>query len=253
MQKLSSQISNIVVIGCGGTASWLVPPLLRLLKGLDHVPNLVFVDGDRIEERNLDRQWFDEEDIGKNKAVALIGKMPDDLPIEPAVQEFYTDGMILPISGQSLFICCADNHAARRAVLGAVDRGDGWAIIAGNEYIEAEAYFYQPSFKDTPADPRLYYPAILTDNTGDPTRPAGCTGQAQEADPQLVLANFSAANHILWMFYHHFVQRPSQAKEYLSDYMPVRTWNLSTNFRTIKHNELVEQTNEEKVICKDRT
>lgn len=237
MIKLHSTISNIVIIGCGGVTSWMIAPLMKLLMQCEPKPTLVLVDGDTIEERNLERQWFGEYDVGRNKAEAMAGSTTDDYPIEPAVTEYYTDGMTLPVDGPSLFLCCADNHAARRAVLSAVDRGDGWAIIAGNEYTEAEAYYYERSFKDTPMDPRVFYPAILTDNAGDPTRPEGCTGLAAIASPQLVLANFSAANHLLWLFYHHFVERPSD-KEYSKDYMPVRTWNYGTNYRTIKLVEL---------------
>jgi len=238
MIPLPTSVSNIVIIGCGGTASWLVPPLMRFLQLCDHIPNLVFVDGDTIEERNLDRQWFSQDDIGTNKAEALaMAHIVDHVQFH-VVQQYYTDGTILPVQGMSLFICCADNHAARRAVLAAVDRSEGWAIIAGNEYTEAEAYFYQRSMQDTPADPRQYYPALLTDNTGDPTRPAGCTGLAALADPQLIFANFSAANHVLWLFYHHFVEKPAQGRDYLPQYMPVRTWNLGTNYRTTKLIEL---------------
>lgn len=237
MIKLHSTISNIIIIGCGGVTSWMIAPLMKLLMQCDPKPILVLADGDTIEERNLERQWFGEDDIGRNKAEAIQNHQLGYDGGVAVVEEYYTDGMTLPVDGPSLFLCCADNHAARRAVLSAVDRGDGWAIIAGNEYTEAEAYYYERSFKDTPMDPRVFYPAILTDNAGDPTRPDGCTGLAAIASPQLVLANFSAANHLLWLFYHHFVERPSD-KEYNKDYMPVRTWNYGTNYRTTKLVEL---------------
>lgn len=233
MIKLSDSVSNIVVIGCGGVASWLLPPLMKLLAGCDHKPLLVLVDGDTIEERNLERQWFSEEDIGKNKAAALTSKLPNDYPIDPAIEQYYSDGMTLPLNGNILFIGCADNHAARRAILSAVDRGQGWAVIAGNEYTEAEAYYYEPRLKDTPADPRKFYPSILTDNTGDPTRPAGCTGVAARIAPQLVLANFSAANHALWLIHHHFVERPA-TEDYIKELMPVRSWNYGPKFISTK-------------------
>lgn len=233
--KLAPGISNIVIVGCGGVTSWMIAPLLKLLDQCEPNPEVVLLDGDTIEERNLERQWFSEEDIGKNKAEAMVvaNTSGNNSAWLMYHRQFYTDGTILPISGLSLFLCCADNHAARRAVLSAVDRGQGWAIIAGNEYTEAESYYYESSFKGTPLDPRIYYPAILTDNTGDPTRPAGCTGLAAIAAPQLVLANFSAANHMLWLFYHHFIERPID-KEYLKEYMPVRSWNFGPRFITTR-------------------
>lgn len=243
MIKLSNSVSNVVVVGCGGVASWLLPPLMKLLENSEHRPVIILVDGDTLEERNLERQWFSDEDIGKNKAAALTGKLPDDYPIAPAVEQYYADGMQLPAEGNILFLGCADNHAARRAILNAVDRGQGWAVIAGNEYTEAEAYYYERGMKGTPADPRVFYPSILTDNTGDPTRPTGCTGVAARLSPQLVLANFSAANHLLWLLYHHFVER-HQSEDYIKEYMPVRSWNYGPKFISTKMSDLVEAAKE---------
>lgn len=231
MITLHSRFSEIVVIGCGGVFSWAARPLVALLKQSKPQPPLILVDGDTVEKRNLDRQWFAEADIGRNKAEALAASL--DYPAQH-IPHYYANGAILPVSGQVLFLGCADNHAARRAILNAVDRGEGAAIIAGNEYTESESYWYELSMKDTPADPRVYYPAILTDNSGDPTRPAGCTGPAAEASPQLVLANNSAANALHWLFYHHLVERPAAGEEYPREYMPVKIWNYGPRFITTR-------------------
>ena len=67
------------------------------------------------------------------------------------------------------------------------------AIIGANETNSAEAYFYTYMWKDKPLDPRVMYPEILSDQRGDPMRPEGCTGEAQEANRQLSSANFMAA------------------------------------------------------------
>lgn len=235
----SPTISNIIVIGCGGVASWMLPPLVKLIKQLEHQPKLWLVDGDTIEERNLERQFFNEKNIGQNKASAMYDMFnPGSDEGMEYVGQYYTEGSILRSAveettmpeGLSLFICCADNHAARRAVLAAVDAGRGWAIVSGNEYTEAEAYWYERRMRGSPSDPRVYYPAILTDNTGDPTRPEGCQGLAAELSPQLVLANFSAANHALWLFWHHVVERHQQGHDYNPDYMPVKNWNFGCKF-----------------------
>lgn len=239
MIKFAPQVSNIVIIGCGGVASWAIAPLIKLLQQSEHKPKIVLVDGDTIEERNLERQWFSDSLVGENKAVALedriLGGYDGDIEM---VDSYYSEGTMLPVDGMCLFLGCADNHSARRSVLNAVDVGRGWAIIAGNEYTEAEAYYYEMCMKDTALDPRVYYPAILTDHTGDPTAPRGCTGLAAEAAPQLVLANFSAANHLLWMVYHHFVERPYNA-EYMKEYMPIRSWNLGPKFITTRACDLI--------------
>ena len=47
----------------------------------------------------------------------------------------------------------------------------------------------------------MYYPEILKDQTGDPlARNSGCTGEAQESNPQLVSANLLAAGLALQLF-----------------------------------------------------
>jgi hypothetical protein len=92
----------------------------------------------------------------------------------------------------------ADNHAARRAVLARADLNQIPAIIGGNEYFDSEAYVYFPEWINTNRDPRVRYPNIRTDNTGNPL---GCTGPAQEASPQLAIANHACASKILMLLW----------------------------------------------------
>jgi hypothetical protein len=68
--------SNILVLGCGGTGSWLAPKLIKFIndaknKGLIANTNIVFADGDKVEEKNLIRQNFIAPDIGMNKAEVI--------------------------------------------------------------------------------------------------------------------------------------------------------------------------------------
>jgi len=78
------------------------------------------------------------------------------------------------------------------------------AIIAANETHSAEAYLYFREWKETMADPRVYYPELMNESGGDPrARSIGCTGAAQQQNPQLVSANFMAASlaqhlYVLW-------------------------------------------------------
>lgn len=74
---------NIVVLGCGGTGSWFAPKLVKMVndalrKGLINVGGskmeIVFIDGDDIEDKNLIRQNFIGADVGKNKAEVLASR-----------------------------------------------------------------------------------------------------------------------------------------------------------------------------------
>jgi hypothetical protein len=55
----SGMTSRVVLIGCGGIGSQLLPPLVRYLSNRPEPrPLLVLVDGDAFEARNLARQGW---------------------------------------------------------------------------------------------------------------------------------------------------------------------------------------------------
>lgn len=172
------------IIGAGGVGSWLCPSLCLLLDRSDiHV-----IDGDTLEEKNLNRQLFTPDDIGGNKALKLADKYQC-----LAISDFYNFGMIGHEQADWLFVC-VDNNPARVAALRACDEYDCRAIVAANETHSAEAYLYCRDWQGTDRDPRVISPGMLTDKAGDPQAAAiGCTGLAQEQTPQLVSANFMAA------------------------------------------------------------
>jgi hypothetical protein len=151
--------------------------------------NITVIDGDTLEEKNLDRQLFKGSDIGKDKAEALF----DVYGFNSYKSEWYFDGLI-ELEVSDWLLVCVDNHPARKSALESCDQYGCRAIIGGNETTSSEAFYYQRDWKKTPLDPRVYYPEISTSTTGDPMRAsAGCTGEAQEQNRQLVTANFMAA------------------------------------------------------------
>lgn len=195
------------VIGAGGVGTWLVPQLIRLSD------QVTILDGDKYEEKNLDRQFFKREFIGKNKAEALSRIYNQDRQI-PFIPEYFYQGMNIEFTSEDILFCCADNHPCRRAVLAVCDQCNCRAILGANEYIDAEAYWYESSFRDTINDPRKIYPVIMSDRTGDPLGPQGCTGEAAQAAPQLVLANNWASTFMLHLYWFHTKQRKDIEKAY---------------------------------------
>ena len=190
---------TIHLIGVGGVGSWLAYSLTKLVR-----PDQVkLYDGDTLELKNLDRQFFSKSDIGKNKAEVLGAKLGCQF-----YGEFYSSHTH-EFGPRDWLICCADNNAARRACLEDVDRAGIQVIIAANEKTSAEAYYYDGiedgwidgTLRDGPLDPRVYYPELARDDAPDPRAQAiGCTGVAQEQTPQLVSANFMAASLAQWLF-----------------------------------------------------
>lgn len=178
--------NKIYIIGAGGVGSWLTPAVCLLASD----PQLVTViDGDDLEEKNLNRQLFDEEDIGRNKALALGAKYKC-----PAMPEYFHRASIPDLQPEDVLLVCVDNHPARKEALAAADQAGAYVYIGANETTSAEAFYYRPGWKLSRLDPRVYYPEIETDTGGNPIAARiGCTGDAQRATPQLVSANFQAA------------------------------------------------------------
>lgn len=179
---------KIAVIGAGGIGSYLIP----LLRKTEPAAEVDVWDADRLERKNLDRQLFPERYIGKNKAEAMAA-----IYGAKAVPTFVTTAEQL--EGYDLLFACPDNMPARRTVLEAADLFSVPAIICGNEYESASAVYYEPRFKDSPLDYRIRYAASMNDRSGDPTK--SCTGAEQESNPQLALANQTAATFAMQLYW----------------------------------------------------
>lgn len=192
-------MNHPLIIGAGGVASYLLPVLLKTFKP----QKLTIIDKDILEERNLDRQMFHPEMVGKNKAHALVETYTGHLSsIEAAfrvIPDWFSISTPLEDDIDSI-ICCADNHEARRD---AIQRANDLGImcyIGGNEYLDSQAYAYHPDWAGTNRDPFIRYPEITTSHEGSPFR---CQGEAQIASPQLAIANLSCASkilHLLWVY-----------------------------------------------------
>jgi hypothetical protein len=219
------------VIGCGGVGSWLVPALC-LLRSPQEV---VLIDGDTLEKKNLDRQLFDEDNIGQNKAQALAKKYQCEF-----VSGWYSLGSMEHDMGDWIF-CCVDNNPARMAVLHSVDEQGVNAIFAANETTSSEAYCYRRAWKETPLDPRVYYPEMVADTSNDPRDGAiGCTGEAQRQNRQLVSANLSAASLALNLFVVWGIKLQTLDKEVIPS-LPYKYVSNMTRLETFRIREAMEK------------
>lgn len=127
-------LRRIVVVGLGGTGSHLARNLARLLvhcrQNRQSVPELVFVDPDIVEEKNIGRQLFSPVELHQSKAVALARRYNYALGLE-------INAICEPLNaekhiGRNDLICgCVDNHHARREIARA--EGHTW-IDAGNDF-----------------------------------------------------------------------------------------------------------------------
>lgn len=128
---------KVVVVGCGGIGSWLIPPLCRFLQAERYEGPIVLCDGDVYEVSNATRQEFNESDLGQNKASAQAGKLYTQYPLLriESMPEYVTDDNVEDvISDNSVVFVCVDNHPARARIDKAALLAENCCVFsAGNE------------------------------------------------------------------------------------------------------------------------
>lgn len=112
--------ATIVLVGCGGTGSFLAEAVCRLLIGRQ--AQLCLVDMDRVEPHNVARQAFDRAEIGRFKSEVLAERLSRRFGREIGYsvllydRELHAQVLDHPRSRLNLLLGCVDNAAARRAI-----------------------------------------------------------------------------------------------------------------------------------------
>lgn len=136
---------HLVLVGCGGTGSFLAGHLARLLAGSvigKGVREILHIDGDIVEPKNVGRQLFSKHDVGKNKAEVLANRYNQAFGLDI---KWYPDFLtkdnfseIIPSSNRNnpvLLLGCLDTASARKIILDNVMGAWGnpvWWLDAGN-------------------------------------------------------------------------------------------------------------------------
>jgi len=140
------EVSNIIVVGAGGTGGYLLQSLVRYLyarnaAGLKN-PRLIVADGDDVSEHNLLRQAFTVADLGKNKAMAVANRYENLFGIPIFIYPKYIssenhDEVIklcqTDVKGISVVVGCVDNHKARFHMWSITEKLNGIWLDAGND------------------------------------------------------------------------------------------------------------------------
>lgn len=185
------------IIGCGGIGGWLIHLISKSFTLFPGDSKFILFDNDIVEEKNLDRQLFSSNDIGKPKAKVFAKKFNF---LKPKV-EWFTENT--KIENNSIIFCCVDNHAARKNTLEKCDNTNSVAIIGANESIDSEAYIYFPNWRGTIKDPRVYYPELLKFDYHNPVLENRCLAML-ETVPQLAIANMLSAGYMLFLYNLYF-------------------------------------------------
>jgi len=115
--------TEIILVGCGGTGSWLIPHLFRLVKlyqkkGINTA--LTLFDPDFVEERNCDRQNFAPAEIGKNKAETIALRYNLSLGCEAIAypEPFTAKKLMYQVDRRNyLIIGCVDQIEGRASIV----------------------------------------------------------------------------------------------------------------------------------------
>ena len=122
---------EVAIVGCGGTGGFVAEGLCRILPS--NIP-LVLVDPDRVEERNLLRQNFFREDLGKLKSEALAERL--SRKYDRAIAYSTLPVSLTPLGFNTLVIGCVDNGLARRDIANkfrdTYGNAPAWWIDSGN-------------------------------------------------------------------------------------------------------------------------
>ena len=127
---------RIVLIGCGGIGSQLLPPLVRYLASRPEPRSLlVLVDGDVFEPGNLGRQVCSPRDLGTNKAEALAPIARESRLACQVIGERLDGGNVgLVVREGDLVLLAVDNHPTRALVDRHLLRlSDATLISGGND------------------------------------------------------------------------------------------------------------------------
>jgi len=200
------KVDYCVLIGVGGTGSNLAESLAQLLSfHPDGCKKLILIDGDRFEQKNLERQKFDPSFIDKHKVDAIKSRihcMEEIITIAEFInKETFTDLVLNGIPQikrkNGLFITAVDNFATRRDIIEAIDdfKLPNYVLIdPGNGLKDGEVKCHvRKSGRDVTIHPFIRYPDM---KEPEDKIPGGCAEQTPSF-PQLLVTNFSAALNCL--------------------------------------------------------
>lgn len=118
---------RVVIVGCGGTGGILVQNLAHYVCGSPDKRSrvgIVLMDGDTVEPRNVGRQKFTSDEVGRNKAECLAVRYQDVFGLDIGYVPEYADepGKLIRVFGIGdedhytlpVLVMCVDNNFSRQ-------------------------------------------------------------------------------------------------------------------------------------------
>lgn len=197
------QSSKVIVVGCGGIGSWLIPPLCRFLKSDGWAGQVHLIDGDVYEDGNQSRQDISADANGQNKAQAQllrISPMYPTMNISAHTEYVSNDNVDALVVANSVVFVCVDNHPARARIDRRASKLDDICVIsAGNEETDGNVTISLRRGGQKITESLIHrHPEVGRARKHD--RAAGCEDLIEEGNKQLLITNLAAATAALMAF-----------------------------------------------------
>ena len=193
-------MQNYIMIGAGGTGTHLLAALHAYLAAhhKDDEWMLFILDGDVVEEKNLERQLFYPGMITVNKAEAAASAL-FDIPHVRAYAEYLSEENIGRfIQDRDIVLICADNMVVRKRIEDHVKTLDNAVVInGGNEKHSGSVQLY---VRRDGADvtPRIgYLHPEVTAEGADRAEMTCAQAAALPGGEQTIIANMQSATWML--------------------------------------------------------
>ncbi len=201
-------LKTVAVVGLGGTGAQVARHIARIVYNMRrsrlHTPQIIFIDPDTVEAKNVGRQLFTEGDIGQNKALALMRRFNCALGLEiVAIPEAVSAEKHFERYGGNLVIGAVDNHLARQELaringiwLDCGNHRSSGQVVLGNtsdrelmlRHLQNnnEKYLYLPNAA-------LLFPALLEPETATEVvnEPVSCADLVLQGDQHLLVNDVS--------------------------------------------------------------
>lgn len=204
-------IRCITIVGLGGTGAQVARIVGRIAYDMQrrqlHVPQIVLIDPDQVEESNIGRQLFAPADIGQYKAEIVGLRLNRTLGLdarwitEPvdAVRHFDRYGNVV--------VSCVDNHLARGQLhavegilIGAGNHAETGQVCLGNtadralveQHLDGQHGKYPYLPKEGLLFPQLLEPEPEADTPPEPALDVSCADLVAQGLQHLLVNDFMA-------------------------------------------------------------
>lgn len=247
---------KIILLGAGGTGGYVIPHLYRIGFAADRCIRIIVCDGDVVEKKNLVRQNFVAQDIGRNKAQVLSERYSAAFGIEceyiPRFVETEEELLRLTAPDFRKQIWMSGSETQRVILLGCVDNNKSRQLCHSVFYKQKDLIYIdsgngehtgqvvcgvRQNNRTTYKPVCTLYPDMLRDEDKFPSE-LSCAERTISA-PQSVTANLTAATAVVSFLYDLLI-----CGELNTRYVTFSSRQINMRAETVKKRKMTHKSNE---------